>query len=502
NVGQRVKASLRVTNMGESAALGVVPGVPVVMGPVTVAVSGPAPERVDLAPGESREFEWEYVSGRAGTLAFQAGAVGRDGFSGAEVLSPEARSADITVQLPAELAGRFSSLPTSVNLGQEFVVELEVTNPGDSAVRGVVLEKTSASGNCAPELVPGTEPTPERVELLPGKGRAVFRARLMGKAEGSCVFQAGARGVDQTDGAIVVLPVVNSSPLSVRRPAALTATLTAPSGIKPGNTFYVKLTVKNTGSTMALGVSPSLPESSSTVAELHSGPATSGVDLAGGASATFTWTWRATKVGKASFRAQAGGQDANTERPVTTGLVSSGEVSILPEVEQLLPDPLGDGSPFAHVLGYDGRVYVGPNKSGTGGVSVDLDGLEGHSFDFFLHKDTTGNFSRNTSAAPYPSIGAAGCGANTPACGPDNEDGRGFFFSGRVGTQEWLGIGGARSGGDLDYVYLGQDTDDLSTMYLRYLDLSALLGGQTRGFSAAFFFKDRLYLGFPDTGGS
>ncbi|WP_375765457.1 hypothetical protein NR798_27510 [Archangium gephyra] len=502
NVGQRVKISLHVTNAGETAALGVAPGVPVVMGTVALAVSGPVPVSADLMPGESRDFEWEYVAGRAGTMSFLVGARGRDGFSGAEVLSPEARSADISVQLPAELVGRFSPLPPSVNLGQEFVVELEVTNPGDSAVLDVVLENTGSTGTCAPELVPGTTPWPERVELLPGKGRAVFRARLIGKAEGSCVFQAGARGKDQTDRTPVLFSPVNSPSISVRRPAALSATLSAPTGIKPGNTFDVSLTVMNTGSTTALGVNPSLPESSSAVAELYSAPPSSGVDLAGGASATFTWKYRATKVGKASFSAQAGGRDANTETSVATGLVSSGEVSILPEVEQLVSNPLGDGSPFAQVLGYDGRVYVGPGKSGTGGVSVDLDGLGGRSFDFFLHKDTTGNSSQNTSAAPYPSIGAVGCRVNTPACGPDNEDGRGFFFSGRVGTQEWLGIGGARSGGDLDYVYLGQDTDDLNTMYLRYLDLSALLGAQTRGFSSALFFRDRLYLGFPDTGGS
>jgi len=502
NVGQPVKLSLRVTNTGETAALGVAPGEPDVMGPIAVAVSRPAPGRVDLLPGQSHEFEWVYVAGRVGTLSFQVAAAGRDDFSGVEVFSPEARSVDIAVQLPAELSARFSSLPTSVNLEQEFVAELEVSNLGDSALLGVELEKTGSLGDCQLELVPGTEPWPKRVDLLPGKGKAVFRARLIGRAEGSCVFQAGARGVDQTDGTPVVLSPVNSPTLSVRRPASLTATLSAPSGIKPGNTFDVTLTVSNTGSTVALGVRPSLPESSSNVAELHSAPASSGVSLAGGASTTFIWRYRATKVGKASFRAEAAGQDGNTEAPVATGLVSSGEVSILPEVEQLLADPLGDGSPFAQVLGYDGRVYVGPNKSGTGGVSVDLDGLGGHSFGFFLHKDTTNNSSQNTSAAPYPSIGAAGCRVNTSACGPDNEDGRGFFFSGQVGTQQWLGIGGARSGGDLDYVYLGRDTEDLNTMYLRYLDLSDLLGGQTRGFSSALFFRDRLYLGFPDTGGS
>jgi hypothetical protein len=497
-----VKLSLRVTNTGESAALGVVPGEPVPTGPVVVKVSGPTPGSANLLPGESREFEWEYVAGRAGTLAFQAGASGRDDFSGADVVAPEARSADIAVQLPAELTGHFLSLPTKVNLGQEFITEVEVTNRGDSALLGVVLERSSATGNCAPALVPGTEPWPKRVDVLPGKGTAVFRARVIAWTEGWCVFHTAARGVDQTDGALVTLPLISSSTVSAQRPASLTATLSAPSGIKPGNTFDVTLTVRNTGSAVALGVRPLLPESSSNVAELHSVPSASGVDLPGGASTTFTWRYRANKVGKASFRSEATGRDGNTEAPVASGLVFSGEVSILPEMEQLLPDPLGDGSPFAQVLGYDGRVYVGPNKSGTGGVSVDLDGLGGQSFGFFLHKDTTSNSSQNTSTAPYPSIGAAGCRANTSACGPDNEDGRGFFFSGRVGTQEWLGIGGARSGGDLDYVYLGQDTDDLNTLYLRYLDLSALLGGQTRNFSTALFFRDRLYLGFADTGGS
>jgi hypothetical protein len=34
------------------------------------------------------------------------------------------------------------------------------------------------------------------------------------------------------------------------------------------------------------------------------------------------------------------------------------------------------------------------------------------------------------------------------------------------------------------------------------VDLTSFLGGQTRGFSAALFFGDRLYLGFPDTGGN
>lgn len=502
NEGQAVSVTLRVTNTGETAVLGVVPAEPVVLGSRADLVSGSEPASADIPAGESRDFYWTYKAGRAGTMSFQVDAEGHDAHSGVEVRAPNARSDDIAVQLPGALVARFSQLATSVNLGQEFDVELEVLNLGDSAVFEVKLDATGSSGTGQVSLAPGSQPEPASVDI-PGHGRAVFRARLVGTGVGSCILQAGARGVDQTDGASVVATRVDSSPVNVRWPAALTATLSAPSSVKPGNTFGVSLKVTNTGSTDALAVTPSLPESVSNVAELLGGPGSSPVDLAGGASATFTWNYRATKEGKASFNAEAGGRDANTGAAVVTGRVSSGEVTILPEVEKLLPDPLGDGSPFAHVVGYDGRVYLGPNKSGTGGVSVDLDGLGGQSFGFFLHKDTSGNVSQNSfTPTPYPSIGRTGCRVNTSECGPDNEDGRGFFFSGRVGTQEWLGIGGARSGGDLDYVYLGQDTADLSTMYMRHLDLSAVLGGNTRGFSAALFFQDRLYLGFPDTGGS
>ncbi|WNG58549.1 hypothetical protein F0U59_30245 [Archangium gephyra] len=319
NVGQRAKVSLRVTNTGETGAIGVVPTVSVVTGSVETAVSGPVPGSVDLSPGASQEFAWEYVADGAGTLAFQVDAVGRDASSGVEVRAPEARSADISVQRRAELAGRFLPLPTSVNVGQEFVVEVEVKNTGDSALLGVTLKDEGALGNCGLELVPGTTPWPAQVERLPGNEQTVFRARLIGKAEGSCAFRTGARGVDETDGVTVELPPVSSSTLQVRRKAALTATLSAPSRTKPGNTFDVTLTVSNTGSTVARGVKPTLPESSSGVAEILMEPADSGQDVAGGARAFFTWRYRATRVGKAFFKVGAGARTPTRARPWSPG---------------------------------------------------------------------------------------------------------------------------------------------------------------------------------------
>jgi hypothetical protein len=354
---------------------------------------------------------------------------------------------------------------------------------------------------CTAQVVLVSGPAPASVDI-PGGSSALFRARLAGASEGSCSIGVVTSGVDQTSGAVVKSPSVSFA-LNVRRPAQLALAFSAPSRVGPGRSFKVGMKVTNTGSSAALGVLPGPPTASNSVAVFGSADNTSPVDLAGGASTTFTWNYRAERAGQVSFTGDASGIDATSGATVQSGNASSSNVLVV-EAEQLVSNPLGDGSPFAQVVDYNGRLYVGPNRNGTGGVSLDLDGLGGRSFSFFLYKDTTGsNLSNNTSgSSTFPSIGVTGCAANTTACGPDNEDGRGFFFSGRVGTQPWLGIGGARSGGDLDYVYLGQDTDDLGTMYLRYLDLSLVLGGQTKGFSAALFFQDRLYLGFPDGGGS
>ena len=129
------------------------------------------------------------------------------------------------------------------------------------------------------------------------------------------------------------------------------------------------------------------------------------------------------------------------------------------------------------------------------------DGTSPANHAFAFARDAVGGQThKNTSAAPYPSIGAQGCTINTPSCGPDNENGRGLFFAGMFGATEWLGAGGAKSGGQLDYIYLSSDTDP--TIDFRYVDLGNALGGATQGTSAAHFFNNRLYLGFPDSGGN
>lgn len=170
-----------------------------------------------------------------------------------------------------------------------------------------------------------------------------------------------------------------------------------------------------------------------------------------------------------------------------------------PTVVTVANDPFGDGTRFAYVFAHAGKVYLGPSKNGTGAMRMNADGSGLEAVSFGFSKDLVGNKSENTTSLPT-SIGSTGCTKNTSACGPDNENGRGLFAAGLVQGTPWLFVGGARSAGDLDYVYATPDTG--TSLAFRYVDLSPEMGPATEGFSALHVFKDRVYLGFPDTGGS
>lgn len=167
-------------------------------------------------------------------------------------------------------------------------------------------------------------------------------------------------------------------------------------------------------------------------------------------------------------------------------------------------DPFADGVAAASVTPYQGRAYLGPNANGMRGVGLAVDGLLPEDLSFRFRKDTqklSGSRSSNTSGAPFPSLGFAGCQANTYECGPDNEDGRVSLASGTLDGTEWLMMGGTRSGGGLGYVYLSRDDD--AVLDLKYVDLGqALDAASARSFSALGFLGGRAYLAVPVSGGT
>ena len=279
--------------------------------------------------------------------------------------------------------------------------------------------------------------------------------------------------------------------------SALTSTLTIPPLVGRNTSFVVTMTVTNTGQSLARDVTPSQLTADGTGTVMLVTAPSGSTTLAAGASTSFAWTYRATADGTVAFSGHANALDEASQLMIRSSVVQTPYAEIL-EAKTVAVNPLGNGS-FAYVTAYQGRVYVGPDTTGSRVVRVLPDGSGPETLSFNFARDTIDNQTTNGSAV-YTSIGATGCVPNTPACGPDNEDGRGLFASGVVDGTEWLVLGGTRDAGELDYIYMTTDVD--LTLDFRYVDLSAHLGPSTRGFSAALASAGRLYLGFPDSGGS
>jgi hypothetical protein len=275
----------------------------------------------------------------------------------------------------------------------------------------------------------------------------------------------------------------------------LFATLEVPPVIGRGAVFAVTMRVTNGGSSPATLAPSTLTPTGSANSVLVSSPA--GLTIPAQATASFVWTYRATQLGTVGYQGSASGTDG-ASNPIATPVVTSNLGQVL-ESYVTDADVFGDGSRFGFVAGYRGKVYIGPNQTGSTAVRMAPDGASGEAVSFTFAADLVGNKTNNGSA-PLTSIGSTGCIANTPACGPDNENGRGLFASGMLGGTEWLVLAGARSSGDLEYVYMTSDGDGV--LDFSFVDLSAFLGGATRGLSAMHAFGNRLYLGFGDTGGS
>lgn len=199
----------------------------------------------------------------------------------------------------------------------------------------------------------------------------------------------------------------------------------------------------------------------------------------------------------------------------------------------LLDDPFGDGSNYGDLTVYVSNILIGPNASGNKAARFALDGTALTNLTFSLPKDTnTGSGSRTqqnsfggmlaSTAFNYSSIGRVGCSPNSGVlsntCGPNNQDGRGVFYSGVIGGFETLFLTGSKSSDGAgyphnDYVYWTRDAD--TALDFQYIDTGAILnappvdgssiGGATyevkhnTGSESIAIHNNYLYLSYPGT---
>jgi hypothetical protein len=199
----------------------------------------------------------------------------------------------------------------------------------------------------------------------------------------------------------------------------------------------------------------------------------------------------------------------------------------------LLEDPFGDGSDYGDLTVYLSNIVIGPNSNGNKASRFALDGSALTDLIFALPKDTnTGSGSRTLqnsfggmatgTSHTYSSIGKAGCsphsGVLSNTCGPNNQDGRGVFYSGVIGGTETLFLTGSKSSDGAgypnnDYVYWTRDAD--TQLDFQYIDTGAILdnppvdgssvGGATyqvkhnTGSESIAIHNNYLYLSYPTT---
>lgn len=321
SVGQLITVTLTATNTGATPATGVTAALAVGPGAGGV-LTGPSPAGpLTVGPGASQTFSWTANVAAAGPFVYTGTATGK----ACLVSTLEASdSASMTAVLPAALAGAVHVSSTTLVIGQWLTATMTVTNTGEAAALTVTPTLTPSAG--ALVLVNG--PSPPAMASLDGGASATFAWTFSANGSGTASLAGGAAGLDVNAGWAAWTGALAGPPVRVLAPALLSARLVAaPSPRNVGQTFLLTLTVTNTGEEEALGVGVPAPwaqMSGSGSASYQAGPVPSfPVDLAGGVSLTFTWTYAGTVAGSVTFTTTLTATAAVTGKAAKAGPVVS-----------------------------------------------------------------------------------------------------------------------------------------------------------------------------------
>jgi hypothetical protein len=383
------------------------------------------------------------------------------------------------------------AITSPLSLGGRTNVRLTVTNTGEGAAMNVLPCALTLTSGFA--LVSGA--TPASVAMLSPGASTTFTWQVDANAIGS---QQATSCADATD-APTSAPVASgnaSAGILVLLPVFLAVNVSMPSLVGRGNAFAITLDITNTGEATANTPVPALSFMGPGVTLVGS-PGPIG-PLAGGAATQVTFVYRATAQGTLQVSGSAQAVDAGNGQTVTSSPAT--DTTDVVESVAVATDPFGDGSQFGFVTAYSNAIVIGPNRTGRTVASFTQGGVPvGPPQTFLFARDTTGNSHANTST-PYRSLGVAGCVANTAACGPDNENGRGTLTGVTLGGVEWLVAMSARDNKGSEYLYMTTDTD--ANLDFRYVDLKDQTPGETFGSSALFALGGRLYIGEFGKGGA
>ena len=197
-------------------------------------------------------------------------------------------------------------------------------------------------------------------------------------------------------------------------PASLAIGLVAPAQATVGDELQLAVTVENTGTSAVQAVLPSIATSVPGALE-PLGPPDLPQDLQPGDVREFVLRFAAARAGPVSLSASVSGVDPRTGGAVAASVSRALVLRPPPSVSVVAIDPfLQDGTAFAFVATYRGKVVLGPNRTGTGLVRMAPDGSGLESLGLSILARRLRNTSSNSARegpwpGTYPSIGFTGC---------------------------------------------------------------------------------------------
>jgi len=481
SVGQSMDLVATVTNQGDVDALAVVVSSPDVSGTGGATVDAVPPPQ-DIPAGVSRTFHIAAHATSPGAVFFAGTATGSDAITGAPI-SVQTTWDIVFVQAAAQLSARWLTVPQMVAPGQSFVATLGVSNGGEALARDVAPipnppSVAASAGTASLSASPAQAPVD-----VPGGSTVVFSWTFTagGTPPDSLTLSAGAGGADSNSGVALSAASVASPAIAVRTPSVLVASLSAPAGALRSDTFTVTLAVTDSGGVGVNGLLPSLAISSGTGgAQILSGPTPASQDLAGNSTASFAWTCSATANGAIALSATVSGTDAVDG---SARSASAGTTVAISDAVQIAGAPLGANTTFAYVFDFNGRVYLGPGRDGTGAIRMLPDGASPEPVTLGFRTDpVNGNLNGAVDRNVWPTLGFTNCVRDSLQCGPDDENGRGLFGSGTIGGKPWLIAAGGRTNDVLSHLYATADTGVSPVFSYDYV--ASALGNQVRGTSS------------------
>jgi hypothetical protein len=335
-VGQYIAVTMTVLNNSDSDVPNAITITPLALGITGGASlhSGPFPAQAYVAPGNTGVFWWDFTATSAGGVSFNGQASTVNPFNYQGVTATAAVTNLVTVRNPKAptIAPVVSVFPLTagqyVSTGQYMTVSMTVTNSSDPEVASPVLV-TPLPFNGVSGMNLASGPTPGS-QSIARNGTGSFSWTYLATNYGNTVFNGQAAALDPFDYHNVTTPATAPVYVTIQTPASLSAVLTSPLTAERLMDFTVTMTVTNNGQAAAMAVSPTaLTLNGTNAVTLKSGPVPAGAIIPSGQHKDFVWTYTAAgNDGTIQLTGQANGWDANSNSPVATGQLQSGQTNV------------------------------------------------------------------------------------------------------------------------------------------------------------------------------